>query len=283
MATSMLKQKIYIPERFRKVVLIHLAKNYWVPEYAPLILGIHGPSGEGKTFQCEMILKEIDCLIYRISGGQLENREAGEPARLIRETYIRAGVESAEQQRPAVVLINDVDTGIGKWGELVQYTVNRQTVIGELMHIADYPTTVEGQRTIRVPFIMTGNDFTKLYGPLVRAGRIASFVWKPTTEEKALIISRIFPYFSHQEIIYLIKRLSEFAGKDLPVAFYSHLRHTLIEEYLWRQIQRIDIESLGRMLVAHRLRVAVPVFSLENLILHGEEILEKGTLANYLS
>ncbi len=283
MVTSTLKQEVYIPERFRKVVLIHLAKNYWVPEYAPLILGIHGPSGEGKTFQCEMVLKEVGCLIYRVSGGQLENREAGEPARLVRETYIRAGMESEEQQRPAVILINDVDTGIGNWGELVQYTVNRQTVIGELMHIADYPTTVEGQHTMRVPFILTGNDFTKLYSPLVRAGRMASFVWKPTAEEKALVISRLFPYLSSREIVHLLEKLSELAGKELPVAFYSHLRHTLIEERLWKQIKKVGIKSLGRMLITHRVRVEAPVLSLEDLISHGKEVLERGTLANYLS
>ena len=49
----------HIPERFRKAVLLHLFKNLHPQAAAstPLILGVHGPSGEGKTFQIPSIMQ----------------------------------------------------------------------------------------------------------------------------------------------------------------------------------------------------------------------------------
>jgi SpoVK/Ycf46/Vps4 family AAA+-type ATPase len=116
-------EDIYIPERFWRAVVLHIAKNHMVSGriHSPLILGIHGPSGEGKTFQCEHILQEIGVKSFLISGGQLESHEAGEPARLVRTTYLRAGQSVAKRECDmAVVLINDIDTGLGSWGEMVQ-------------------------------------------------------------------------------------------------------------------------------------------------------------------
>jgi hypothetical protein len=46
----------YISPRFLDKIAIHLTKNFLeLPGVqVPLILGIHGRKGEGKTFQCEL-------------------------------------------------------------------------------------------------------------------------------------------------------------------------------------------------------------------------------------
>ena len=48
----------YVPERFRDVVALHIAKNFaHLPKVqVPLLLGIHGPKGQGKSFMLEEIL-----------------------------------------------------------------------------------------------------------------------------------------------------------------------------------------------------------------------------------
>ena len=56
------------------------------------------------------------------------------------------------------IIINDIDAAIGDWGDLVQYTVNRQTVYSELMHLCDYPNIVQGFKTHKIPIVTTGND-----------------------------------------------------------------------------------------------------------------------------
>ena len=178
---------IFISPRFHQAVSLHVLKNLLkrVEAQVPLLLGVHGPSGEGKTFQCEHILKDMGVKRFLVSGGQLDNPVAGHPSAFIRQTYIRASesIRSGEASL-AVVLVNDVDTGLGTWGKSEKHTINQINVFGELMHLVDYPSLVDGKETTRVPIIITGNDFTKLYNPLVRAGRMSAFEWIPTTEEK---------------------------------------------------------------------------------------------------
>lgn len=63
-------------------------------------------------------------------------------------------------------------------------TVNNQIVVGTLMNLSDNPTRVsigqdwrESDITHRVPVIVTGNDFSKIYAPLIRDGRMEKFYW----------------------------------------------------------------------------------------------------------
>jgi hypothetical protein len=159
-----------------------------------LILGIDGPPGEGKTFAVAGVAESSSVETVMVSGGQLESPHSGKPAELIRDAYrIAGGLLTSGRAAGAVVVINDIDGGIGDWGPTVQYTVNRQNVITELMHLCDHPETVEGTSTPRVPIIVTGNDFSKLYGPLIRAGRFRRFTWVPTLPEKVAVVGGILP------------------------------------------------------------------------------------------
>jgi len=245
-----------------------------------LILGIHGPSGEGKTYQCEQVLKEINAQIAYVSGGELESREAGEPAELIRKAYERAAsyrISSLGELRPAAVFINDIDAAIGDWGELVQYTVNRQNVFGELMHLADFPEQLRNESTVRVPIIATGNDFTKLYGPLIRLGRMHLFAWRPTQDEKLGIVNSIYPELTVEECQFL---LASFA--DQPASFFSELRSHLEDEMVWSYIEQIGVaEAFGRLSHGEvpRLRSVIEVMELQNL---GNALLKSRALMNYL-
>jgi len=287
---------IYISERFRRVLELHVVKNLMtnITGRVPLLLGIHGPSGDGKTYQCEQILAEIGVRAFLISGGQLESPDAGQPAKLVRETYIEASdcIEEGEC-RAAVMLINDIDTGLGNWGNMVQYTVNTQIVFCELMNLADYPNflvnpnfLVKGKskptrRTRRIPIIVTGNDFTKLYEPLVRAGRMTAFEWKPTLEEKAKIVKGIFSEISSKQCEYLVK---EFESQ--PVAFFSHLRASLIDDELWKVIQKVGSTAETIEILTERNNRKQPTlnqsFQLEKIVETGKHLLQSGQLINHL-
>lgn len=63
-------------------------------------------------------------------------------------------------------------------------TVNNQIVVGTLMNLSDNPTRVsigqdwrESDITNRIPVIVTGNDFSTIYAPLIRDGRMEKFYW----------------------------------------------------------------------------------------------------------
>jgi ATP-dependent 26S proteasome regulatory subunit len=271
---------IYVPERFKRVIHLHIIKNMLTRTSTnpALLLGIHGPSGDGKTYQCEQVLAEMGVKAFLISGGQFEDQFAGAPAQLIRTTYLNASryVETGADKAAAIVM-NDVDTGLGRWEGRVQYTVNRQNVFGELMHLADYPNSVQGTRTQRIPIILTGNDFTRLYEPLVRAGRMTSFEWEPTLDEKARIIAPIFPDL---QVTDCRKLVEHFAAE--PLAFFAALLSAFTNDQLYEAVQRVGVRQTMIQIKKGREPALSAKISYDELVQAGEELIKSGQLVNHL-
>ena len=241
---------------------------------------MHGPAGEGKTFQCQAVLDEVGVDVVLVSGGQMEDRDAGAPAALVRSSYkkasdVRRGLHG--RARAAVVLINDLDAAVGDWGDLVQYTVNRQTVLGQMMHLADYPHDVEGEWVHRSAIIVTGNDFTKLYQPIVRVGRMALFEWTPLPHEKAAIVGSIFPELPDADCLELVRRFP-----SQPTAFFAQLRHGLREDVLWQYICKRGAQAAIADLVGGRAPVIRDTITLENLTAAASAIEDARALKNHL-
>lgn len=279
-----MQNDLYIPPRFEKIIALHILKNQLDNSYrVPLLLGIHGKPGDGKTFQCEKTLERLGVQSFLISGGQLESGEAGKPAELVRQTYLDAGYSvDSGKARLAAILINDIDTGLGNWGDMVQYTINRQTVFGELMHLVDYPNQVENQSTRRIPIIMTGNDFSKLYEPLVRAGRMTSFAWHPNLDEKSKMVNNLFTHLSEQECHLLIVELEKNAGDDLPIAFFSHLKNSMFDDILWGYVEQNGFDKFSKY-IEHKPNLPLnDCFNLSSLLQQGKELLYSGQLVNHL-
>lgn len=182
-----------IPNRFIKIVDAHLLGNILNIEHFPLILAIIGRPGMGKTYQLRNYLKAVGVAIFSVSAADLESDRAGEPAKLLQQKYIEAS-DSIFKGEPAVLLIDDIDTTLGEW-ENHTGTVNHQDILAFLMHIADNPNFIENIGEVnRVPIFFTGNDFDRLYKPLIREGRANRFDWEPTREEKISIVTSIFSF-----------------------------------------------------------------------------------------
>jgi hypothetical protein len=220
----------------------------------------------------------------------MENPVAGQPAHLIRSTYIRASesIRGGECSL-AVVLINDVDTGLGSWGDTAQFTINQQTVFGELMHLVDYPNSVEGKDTLRIPVIITGNDFTKLYEPLVRAGRMTAFEWIPDLEERTEIVCSIFPELSTDDCSRLIVELQSALQGDLPdtqkvltIAFYSHLRSSMLDDDLWKKVEHAGLEKTVDLLLVGDEPDFSKGVTYERVMHKGLELARSSALINHI-
>ena len=86
----------YIPPRFMRAVANHVVKNIIandLPNYRPpLIMGIWGGKGEGKTFQLELVFRKMGLDPVVMSAGELEDEWAGTPAQIIRERYACANI-----------------------------------------------------------------------------------------------------------------------------------------------------------------------------------------------
>lgn len=240
----------YIAPRFLDKLSIHITKNFLtLPNVrVPLILGIHGRKGEGKSFMCELVYKRMGIGVVYMSAGELESPDAGDPARLIRLRYREAGEWSRMHGRMAVLMINDVDAGMGRVDEYTQYTVNTQLVNATLMNIADNPTNVQlpgsydQEPTQRIPIVLTGNDFSTLYAPLVRDGRMEKFFWEPDRTDRIGIVTGIFAadQVAQGDVTQLIE-----AFPDQSIDFFSALRSRLYDEQVHQLIHSVGIDKIS--------------------------------------
>ena len=264
----------YISPSFLDKVAVHITKNFLdLPGVrVPLILGIHGRKGEGKTFQCELAFKRLGFEPVTISGGELESPDAGDPARLIRLRYREAAEQIRVRGEMCAIFINDLDAGAGRFDSTTQYTVNTQLVNATLMNIADNPTNVQLPGSYddtplhRVPIIVTGNDFATLYAPLIRDGRMEKFYWEPNRDDKIGIVSGIFEADGMPQ-----SEIAEFvdAFPDQAIDFFSALRSRIYDEQIREFIHGIGIEKVSKRLV-NSLEAAPhfpkPNFSLSRLL-----------------
>ena len=194
----------------------------------PLLLGVWGSKGCGKSFSLELACRDMKIAPFMVSAGELEDPVAGEPGALLRRRYLAASKYATTRGVPTVLIINDLDAAVGRFKD-DKYTVNNQIVSATLMNLCDNPAEVkvgssakrrawdsreefsrdektnvaerdgvstENQnRTIkcaRVPIIVTGNDFSRLYAPLTRTGRMDLWHWEPSRGEIAEMVHATF-------------------------------------------------------------------------------------------
>nr|PNR30757.1 hypothetical protein PHYPA_027073 [Physcomitrium patens] len=248
-----IKDGLYIAPAFMDKLVIHIAKNFMnLPGIkVPLILGIWGGKGQGKSFQCELVMSKLGINPIVMSAGELESGNAGEPAKLIRQRY-REAADVIKKGKMCALFINDLDAGTGRMGGTTQYTVNNQMVNATLMNIADNPTNVQlpsiyNKETIpRVPIIVTGNDFPTLYAPLIRDGRMEKFYWAPTREDRIGVCKGIFRLDNVHDYD-VAKLVDQFPGQSID--FFGALRARVYDDEVRKWIAKVGIENIGRNLV----------------------------------
>jgi hypothetical protein len=278
---------IRVPQKFINAVSLHMMRNLvQIPGYIPpLILGIHGPSGEGKTFQTEIILQEMRVKVFLISGGQFESEKAGEPGRMLRAKYLEASqFMSMNSNRTwgAALLINDFDAGIGDFSNtstIVQYTVNSQIVNATLMNIADKPDEVGSVKTKRIPIFITGNNFSTLYEPLVRHGRMSKFEWKPAIEDKMQVVRGMYEpdLISDDDIKWLVQN---FPSESID--FFTVLKDSMFDDQLLRLISDVGIPRAVEHARAQKYELFLPQYSIEDLIEKGKLIQRSSQMNSHI-
>jgi ribulose bisphosphate carboxylase small subunit len=269
----------YLSPRFIEKLAVHITKNYLnLPEVKiPLLLGVHGRKGEGKTFQCELLYERMGVEVVHISGGELESPDAGDPARLIRLRYREAAELVRVRGKMAVLMINDIDAGAGRFDALTQYTVNTQLVNNTLMNIADNPTNVQlpgsydDTEIQRVPVILTGNDLSTLYAPLIRDGRMDKFYWQPDRGDRIGIVGGIFAPdgLSPQDVATLVETFPIQA-----IDFFGAVRAQIYNEQIRDFIYSVGLENVSRSVVNTTTPPSFrrPDFSLSHLLEVGDRL-----------
>ena len=215
-----------------------------------------------------------------MSAGELESGNAGEPSKLIRQRY-REASDIIKKGKMCCLFINDLDAGAGRMGGGTQYTVNNQMVNATLMNIADNPTNVQlpgvynKEEIPRVPIICTGNDFSTLYAPLIRDGRMEKFYWNPTRADRIGVAYGIFrpDGVSLEDVEKIIDRYP-----NQSIDFFGAMRARVYDDKVRDFVNDIGIESIGRRLVNSKEGKVVfekPEMNLETLISYGDSLREE--------
>eukprot|EP00928_Gymnodinium_smaydae_P012124 TRINITY_DN14410_c0_g1_i3.p1 TRINITY_DN14410_c0_g1~~TRINITY_DN14410_c0_g1_i3.p1 ORF type:complete len:430 (+),score=34.12 TRINITY_DN14410_c0_g1_i3:179-1468(+) len=272
----------YIAPAFMDKLVVHITKNFMsLPNIkVPLILGIWGGKGQGKSFQCELVFAKMGINPIMMSAGELESGNAGEPAKLIRQRY-REAADLIKKGKMCALFINDLDAGAGRMGGTTQYTVNNQMVNATLMNIADNPTNVQlpgmynKEDNPRVPIIVTGNDFSTLYAPLIRDGRMEKFYWAPTRDDRIGVCKGIFrtDKIDQDDVVKLV---DTFPGQSID--FFGALRARVYDDEVRNWISGIGVNSIGKRLVNSKEGPPVfdqPEMTLEKLLHYGNMLVQE--------
>jgi SpoVK/Ycf46/Vps4 family AAA+-type ATPase len=272
-------EEFYISETFMDKMTVHIAKNFMdLPRIkVPLILGVWGGKGQGKTFQTTLVCAKLGVQPIIMSAGELESGNAGEPAKLIRQRY-REASDIVKKGKMSTLFINDLDAGAGRMGGATQYTVNNQMVNATLMNLADNPTNVQlpGHYQVeeipRVPVIATGNDFSTLYAPLIRDGRMEKFYWSPTFEDRVGVACGIFKAdgVNAQDVEVLVRT---FDGQSID--FFGALRARVYDDKVRSWIKEVGIAAMGSYLInpskdKGKVSFEAPRMSLDILLQYGK-------------
>lgn len=158
----------------------------------PVILGIWGPNGNGKTFQTQLVYKLLGIDAKTITAEQLFASDGATAANLILDSYFAASDAISQvcvdgsftmvhvvckhahayqkatrplQGKMSALYISDLDaSGLAESDQRYQQCA---AIAATLMDIADQPEDVQGVRCNRVPIVSTGNNFRTFYGPLI--------------------------------------------------------------------------------------------------------------------
>ncbi|WCJ19659.1 Ribulose bisphosphate carboxylase/oxygenase activase chloroplastic [Euphorbia peplus] len=273
---------LYIAPAFMDKLIVHITKNFMtLPNIkVPLILGVWGGKGQGKSFQCELVFAKMGINPIMMSAGELESGNAGEPAKLIRQRY-REAADIIKKGKMCCLFINDLDAGAGRMGGTTQYTVNNQMVNATLMNIADAPTNVQlpgmynKEDNPRVPIIVTGNDFSTLYAPLIRDGRMEKFYWAPTRDDRIGVCKGIFRSDGISDEA-IVKLVDTFPGQSID--FFGALRARVYDDEVRKWISGVGVEKIGKSLVNSKEGPPTfeqPKMTIEKLLGYGDMLVKE--------
>ncbi len=228
-----------IPPRFRDTVrnyVFQFHARLVSPSFpAPPLFVLLGPPGEGKSSMVVEVLTGMGVSVRQLSASALAGMYEGDSTTPIIDACLALGSRTELLPAPALVL-DDFDLSAARVDQRNAGTINQSLLNGMLMNMADKPdqvtkTFVDEAGSSRsktfpikpVMMVLTANDGSQLYPPLLRPGRALLAEWKATPDEMAMMLQGIFPSLSEQERRILVGRFPGF-----PIAFFNQVNSEMV-------------------------------------------------------
>ena len=262
---------VIVPRRFHDAVFLHIIKNaigFGID--IPLLLAIQGRPGDGKSFQVREVCRSHGIVLESVSAATLSSKHEGEAVRPFQIAYLTCSQQRADG-RFAAVMIDDFDLSIAGVRDNTTYSVNTQILIAFFQNLCDFPENCADHNCRRVPIVLTGNDFSRLYASFVRHGRLDIFTWEPTKSEKLDIVTGIFPTLSRSDVEQLVD-----CFPAQPISFFRALLvdvlDTVLIDYFAKTqlpISNIDFEVESQL--HHLVESRLQCLTVAPLIIAGEQ------------
>ncbi len=232
----------YVIERFRRELILHVAKNYLHSEFdhisSPLVMAIHGSPGNGKTSQIVEVCGRHEIELIRVSSSTLSGKFEGDSSDKFLNYYQEAVITQEQTGRCVVLLLEDFDTGLATIRDGVEHTANSYLLAGLMMNLADDPSSYCNHGNSRVPIIVTGNDLSATYAPLLRTGRAKMFLWEPSREEKELVVSHMINPSASSDASRMARQLVSKHSSE-PLSFFADYLSTKYDKHIWSGVQSL--------------------------------------------
>jgi transitional endoplasmic reticulum ATPase len=200
---------------------------------------LHGPPGTGKTLMAKAVANEIDAYFTDISGPEIMSKYYGESEEQLREVF-----DEAEENSPAIVFIDEIDSIAPKRGE-TQGDVERR-VVAQLLSLMD-GLEERGQ----VIVIGATNRVDAIDPALRRGGRfdreIEIGVPDETGRREILDVhTRGMPLADDVDLDRVAGRTHGFVGADLHTLTTEAAMHALRRTRDEPEVTREDLEAALR-------------------------------------
>ncbi|WP_276250525.1 CDC48 family AAA ATPase [Haloarcula rara] len=206
---------------------------------------LHGPPGTGKTLMAKAVANEIDAYFTTISGPEIMSKYYGESEEQLREVF-----EEAEENSPAIVFIDEIDSIAPKRGE-TQGDVERR-VVAQLLSLMD-GLEERGQ----VIVIGATNRVDAIDPALRRGGRFDREIEigvpdKEGRKEILQVHTRGMPLSEEIDIDSYAENTHGFVGADLATLTKESAMNALrrIRPELDLESEEIDAEVLEKLEIA---------------------------------
>jgi len=205
---------------------------------------LHGPPGTGKTLIAKAVANEIDASFQTISGPEIMSKYHGESEERLREVF-----EEAEENEPAIVFIDEIDS-IAPNRDNTQGDVERR-VVAQLLSLMD-GLEDRGQVTV----IGTTNRIDAIDPALRRGGRFDREIeiGAPDTQGREEILqvhTREMPIADSVDIEQYAENTHGFVGADLESLVREAAMNALrrVRPDLDLEGDEIDAETLEKLAV----------------------------------
>ena len=219
------------------------------------MLIIEGQPGVGKSVAaCDAVLR-FGMAVLQLPAERLAGDTEGASSAALTEALEDLVAFSATTKLMAAVVIDDFDLSTaGDMDTQLGKTVNSALLAAQLQRLADKPKSYRNWNGTPIPFLFTGNDFTRVRSSLFRDGRATWFTHAPTHEQKIHIAFHLLKPQSMEDLRLVEKVVRTY--RQEPIAFFRSLRNDLL---------RLKLDSLitdgpaDTMLAERELAKGVPL------------------------